>query len=456
MKTPLQTDNPKSFNLIRWFSLLSLLTIGLISIVTSLLLSRFLTDRILERDGVMTTEFIQAVVRLEGAERLFRDPQVDRTDPDLLEFFEYVGTMHDSLRANIYGTDSRIIWSTEKNLIGKKFDSNEDLDVALRGELKIESGVVGRERHPKPEHVDLGAPGEHFVENYIPIRDYQTKELIGVVEMYRIPRALFATIAEGTRLIWLSGLLAGTLLYASLFWLVIRADRTIRAQQGQLVESKTLAVVGEMAGAIAHGLRNPLASIRSSAELSLDGFPSQGPESSQDIIAEVDRIENMVRQLLAYSQAPSIELARTDIGQALQESLSNFARSLEKRNVVTQYKLAPNLPPVRADVALLSQVFNSLFANAMEAMPEGGKLTVAAAPGSDKKTVELTIKDTGVGISPNQLEWIFLPFHTTKRIGLGIGLPLVHRIVRRFGGEITVASEPGKGTIVRLSLRIAN
>jgi signal transduction histidine kinase len=445
----------RPFDLIRWFSVLGLAAITLVSIVTSFLLSQFLTNNMLERDGALTMEAVQTVAQIELATDFFVSRKYDEDNRNLREFFQYLTSLHDVLRANVYATDGTIIWSTDRTLIGTKYDRNPELDEALEGKLKIESGVVGDVDTSKPEHVNLGKPGDSFVENYVPIRNSQTGALIGVVELYRVPTELFATIRRGTLLIWLSGIAAGVFLYVVLFSIVRRADRLIWAQQRRLIEAETLAVVGELAGSIAHGLRNPLSSIRTSAELAADGPASDVKELASDITVEVDRLERMVRQLLAYSQAPTVALEDVDVDRVLRETVGNFSRDINRRNVVPSIQMKPDLPPVKADAALLEQLFNSLLANALDAMPQGGRLAISASAGAKDRTVEIAIEDTGVGIPADQMSEVFKPFRTTKPKGLGMGLALARRIVRRFGGTIAIDSEVGSGTTVKLSLRTA-
>ena len=138
----------------------------------------------------------------------------------------------------------------------------------------------------------------------MPIFDVHGRRIVGVVELYKVPADLFETLAEGRRLIWLAAVVAAAFLYAALFWIVLRAQRIIEIQGDRLVESESLAVVGEMGSAVAHGLRNPLAAIRSSAELALESpLPDQARECAQDIVAQVDRLEGWVRQLLTPAEA---------------------------------------------------------------------------------------------------------------------------------------------------------
>ena len=364
--------------------------------------------------------------------------------------------MPDVMRANVYSADGIVIWSTDKSLVGKKYDRNPELDEALAGKLKVEHGIVGDQGHPKPEHVNLGQPGDSYVENYIPIFDPADKRLIGVVELYRIPRALFESLHEGVQLMWFAAIAAGVFLFLTLFGLIRRADRTMRAQQRRLIETETLAVVGQLSGAVAHSLRNPLSSIRSSAELALDGPITEARETSSDIIIEVDRLEGMVRQLLLYSQAPSGEIGEIDIGPVLEQVIQSFARDADKRRAEMKLDVAQGLPRVRADGVAIAQVFNSLLTNALDALSRDGKIMIAARLAPRGQMVEIEIRDTGKGISRGQMGDLFKPFHTTKAKGLGMGLALAERIVRRFGGTLAIDSEVGVGTMVKVSLRIGS
>ena len=242
------------------------------------------------------------------------------------------------------------------------------------------------------------------------------------------------------------------ILYATLYWIVRRADGIMREQQQRLVDIETLAAVGEMASAVAHGIRNPLASIRSSAELALDGGSGPPRESAQDIIAEVDRVENWVRELLNYSRPVSGRLETVELNPIIQTSLENFTRELDKRGIVVSTQLAATLPRVRGHSSLFGQVFNNLIANALDAMPWHGRLTVASRLAADRKHVTISISDTGKGIEPGDLDKVMKPFYTTKAKGMGVGLPLTKRIIERHGGTLAISSSAGVGTTVTLQL----
>jgi signal transduction histidine kinase len=136
-------------------------------------------------------------------------------------------------------------------------------------------------------------------------------------------------------------------------------------------------------------------------------------------------------------------------------NMDHFAREMEKRDISGRSTLARDLPPAKGDAFLLGQVLHSLIANAVEAIEQDGTIEIAGKNVPGQQRVELTIRDSGPGMTAEQLERAFTPFYTTKPKGLGVGLALAKRIVERFGGRITIDSAPGRGTAVCLSMPIA-
>jgi signal transduction histidine kinase len=441
----------RPFNLTRRFSVLSLVCIASISAASALLLSNFLTDKMLHRDAVVSMEFVQAMVLSDKAATYFLAGRSSNTTGEFEQALKEFALMPDVLRANVYARDRSVIWSSDKSLIGKRFDDNLELDEALAGELVTESGIVRKEEHIEAAHQFLGDGVKYFVETYVPIWDQERTTVIGVVELYRTPDALFAAIHDGEKLIWASAAFGGLFLYATLFWIVWRADRIMRGQQRRLVEIETLAAVGEMASAVAHGIRNPLSSIRTSAELALEGGGAQR-ESAQDIIAEVDRVENWVRELLDYSRPVSGGLETVELNSIIETSLEHFAREMDKCGVALSKQFAAALPRVRGHSSLFVQAFNNLISNALDAMPGHGQLTVASRLTDDRRHVEVRISDTGKGIEPGDLDKVMKPFYSTKAAGIGVGLPLTKRIIERHGGTLAIASSARVGTTVTLQL----
>ena len=445
-----------SFSLTRWFSLLSFVCIGATSVVSSILLSRFLTDQLLERDAHMLMEVVQSIAEVQDTSAYFLGRTTDVRDRSLEEFFAHVARLPDVLRTNIYARDQRVIWSTDPSLIGKYLGPNHELEEALAGKVAIESGVIGAQRGREARAPAVAQREPRFVENYLPVRagggGRSSAWSRSIACRWRCSRRS----AHGMRLIWAIALGCGLFLYLALFWIVRRADRLIEEQSARLLEAEMLAVIGEMTGAITHGIRNPLASIRTSAELCQDDPSPAVREAARDITAEVDRLSEWVRQLLTYSER---EPARLEAGGARRRcsrrACAGFEREMQRRGVALDVgHRFRACPPVRAERVRLSHAFNSLLANALEAMPEGGRLEVAAKLAPRARMVRVTIRDTGVGIPREQLPRVFAPFFTSKRKGLGLGLPLVKRIVTRFGGSVSIASEPGSGAEIVVELPV--
>ena len=444
----------RSFNLTRWFSLLSFACIGTVSVVSSVLLSRFLTDNLLEGDANILMDVVQSISEVQDTSAYFLGRSTDARDRSLEEFFVHVARLPDVLRTNIYARDQQVIWSSDRALIGKYLGPNHELEEALAGKVAVESGVIGANGDTKPEHLLLRSAEPRFVENYLPVRAAAGGPVIGVVEVYRVPALLFQTIAHGLELIWAIALGGGLFLYLTLFWIVRRADRVIEEQSERLLESETLAVIGEMTGAITHGIRNPLASIRTSAELCQDDASPYIREAARDITAEVDRLSEWVRQLLTYSEQEPARLEAVYLAPLLKASLAGFEREMQRCGVELNVAIAAALPPVRAERVRLSHAFNSLLSNALEAMPKGGLLEIAAKVSPNARMVQVKIRDNGIGIPRDQLPRVFAPFFTSKRKGLGLGLPLVKRIVTRFGGSVSITSEPGQGSEIVVELPV--
>jgi signal transduction histidine kinase len=444
------------FNLTRQFSLWSFVCIGAFSVVSSILLSRFLTDHLLERDATVLMEVVQSIAEAQDASAYFLGHSTHVRDRSLEAFFAHIAKLPDVLRANIYARDQRVVWSSDAALIGKYLGPNHELEEALEGKVAVESGVIGGSAGAKPEHLLLRSAEPHFVENYLPVRAAAGGPVIGVIEVYRVPAALFQTIGRGLKLIWAIALGGGLFLYLTLFWIVRRGDRLIEQQSVRLREAETLAVIGEMTGAITHGIRNPLASIRTSAELCQDDPSPAVRESAADIMAEVDRLSEWVRQLLSYSEQEPARLEPVAVEPLVKACLSGFEREIQRRGVRLVVAVDPALPNVRGEPVRLAHALNSLVANALEAMPQGGELAVSAQCPRPGREVEIRIRDTGTGIPAELLPRVFAPFVTSKRKGLGLGLPLVKRIVTRFGGSVRIASEPDRGAEIVVLLPTAS
>jgi two-component system sensor histidine kinase HydH len=278
-------------------------------------------------------------------------------------------------------------------------------------------------------------------------------KVIAMVEIYKEPADLVERIERGFKSIWIATLLGGAAIYLALFWIVRRAATLLQSQQKQLISNETFVALGEMSSAVAHSLRNPLATIRSSAELAQE-VASQGAQKNiGDIINQVDRMSRWVRELLVSLRPMSDDSESVDLVLAIDDALSAFDPLIRRSNVEVRFT-PQSFPPVVSQPVLLTQILNSLFANALEAMPKGGVLSVdieSTQPGQ----LCMTLTDTGKGMTKQQQQMVFKPFFTTKQGGLGVGLALVKRIMERFQGSVELTSQEQEGTRVCLNFKVA-
>lgn len=220
--------------------------------------------------------------------------------------------------------------------------------------------------------------------------------------------------------------------------------------QAQLVQSEKLASIGEMAAAVAHGLRNPLASLRAAAQV-VRHHPAS-PSSSEHldaIIVEVDRLDRRISHLLSFSRPAPFRPASESVPRLVEALLPAFSEQLRERGVELAVEIPPTLPEVRVDPMQLEQVLVELVSNALDAMPAGGRLRIGAAL-SDAGTgseVAIDVSDTGSGIPANVLPSVCDPFFTTRADGTGLGLAIAKRYVEQNGGRLEITSRPGATTV---------
>jgi signal transduction histidine kinase len=216
--------------------------------------------------------------------------------------------------------------------------------------------------------------------------------------------------------------------------------------QVQLVQSEKLASIGEMAAAVAHGLRNPLASLRAAAQV-VRRHP-ESPSSSEHldaIIEEVDRLDRRISHLLSFSRPAPFRPTNESVARLVEALLPAFSEQLRERTVELAVEIPPTLPEVRVDPMQLEQVLVELVSNALDAMPSGGRLRIGASL-SDSATgpeVAIEVSDTGSGIPDNVLPSVCEPFFTTRADGTGLGLAIAKRYVEQNGGRLEIESRPG-------------
>jgi len=245
--------------------------------------------------------------------------------------------------------------------------------------------------------------------------------------------------------------------------LVLRDLSRVRDMEEQLRRSDRLAALGVLAAGVAHEVRNPLVGIRAAAQL-MEGEPAFPPtmrEFTGIIIRQVDRLNRIVNELLTFAGQQPLERRPCNINQVLEEALRLLESTLEGARIVVVRRYDPEVPAVAGDPDRLLQVFLNLARNGVEAMANGGELTVRTrfervAPqcgGGAAAVAE--VSDRGPGVPPEVQRQLFNPFFTTKDGGTGLGLPISVRIVEEHGGTIEVQRRVGEGTTFRVLLPLA-
>ena len=194
---------------------------------------------------------------------------------------------------------------------------------------------------------------------------------------------------------------------------------------------------------------------RSAARPIQDGDLAQAHSASADIVAQSDRLENWVGELLAYTRPLNEAVTAVPLPPLVARCLESLERDLERREIRSRTELAADLPAVRGNPLLLGQVLSSVLANAVEALDRDGQITVRGEWARGESRVTLSVEDSGPGMSNAQLARAGKPFHTTKPRGLGVGLALARRVLERYGGRLEIDSTPGRGTTVRLHMQSA-
>ncbi len=244
------------------------------------------------------------------------------------------------------------------------------------------------------------------------------------------------------------------------FALTAGLARTVRRQaverdrlQSELRRSERLAALGKLLAGVAHEVRNPLAGIRSTAQLWQRGVVGLDDESLGGLVHEVDRLEEIVSRLLQFSRADAQQLAPGDLNAVLAEAARLAAGPAESNGSRVEVQLDPKLPPVAMAPPALLQVFRNLTSNAVQAMTGGGDLILSTRFDPNHAAVMAMVADTGPGLPPEVIGHMFEPFYTTKPEGTGLGLAIAREIVLAHRGDLHAANRTDRtGAVFTLTL----
>jgi len=239
-----------------------------------------------------------------------------------------------------------------------------------------------------------------------------------------------------------------------------RMTTQLLGQKERLVQAERVAAWRELARRLAHELKNPLFPLQLTME-NLVRARQQNPEqfeevfreSSKTLLAEIANLKGIIGRFSEFSNMPQPKLQEMQVNEVIREVVQLFQAQLEapgRAKISCELQLDPDVKPVEADAELLHRAISNLVLNALDAMPQGGKLTLRTR-GEDGKVL-IEVADTGSGLTAEECERIFTPYYTSKERGTGLGLAIVQSVVSDHGGRILVRSEPGRGTMFVIEL----
>ncbi len=363
---------------------------------------------------------------------------------------------------NQYDQEGVFSYSTAKLPLGKKCIEVEGVRRALAGENYFELpgySAFWSVFWPRSyQHQNLKA--------YIPFRLEdkllpQTGPVVGVIEIDQNISGDLAEIANFRLIILVTLVVIMGLLFLVLRQIVKQAGVILERRQeeqrrleGQLHQSERLAALGEMTAGVAHEVRNPLGIISSTAELLRDRLARYEPKNrlAQIIVEESNRLNEKVTEFLDFARPRVPNLRPCDLEAALNRSLELLAPEIDRLGITVTREYHLNGRVLMVDQDLLHQAFLNILLNAIQAMSQGGHLTVSTTPGPHGQGGQIRFQDDGEGIEPEALNKILNPFFTTKEKGSGLGLPIVKSIIEAHQGSLEISSAEGAGTSITITI----
>ncbi len=280
--------------------------------------------------------------------------------------------------------------------------------------------------------------------------------LVGVVEVINKKEAQGFTEEDLEVLTMLGNMIGPALenshLYSRLKEKLSLTQEELKVVEDKLLQTERLAALGKLSRGVAHEVRNPVMIIGGFTRRLQKRLPANDPaqEMIAPILHELRRLEQMVAEIEAFTVLLEPDIKLRDLARVVDQVLAASAGALVQRQIAVERRIPLDLPRIPLDERLMGQALGHLIDNAMEAMPNGGRLVLEVTP--EPKGVRLYLRDTGIGISPEDLPYLFDPFFSSKPDGTGMGLTKVYQVVSDHRGEIQIKSVPGQGTEVNIWL----
>lgn len=342
------------------------------------------------------------------------------------------------------GEDFLVWGNSDPRQIGKK-----EGDLFLKNLLKKEQGKFEINRQQRPGIFEVAKVIELEGGNRFALRiGLSTEKVEEIITADRRNLFLFSLF-----LLVLGGM-GITLIYR----LENRHLAKLKELEDKIHQSEKLSSLANLAAAVAHEIRNPLNAISMAIQrlqrefLPADDFAQNEYFRFTEVLrGEVKRVNEIIEQFLFFARPAKLQLGLVQITEILRNLILLIRETAERQNIKIEEEISPHLPSLKVDRQRLQEALLNLANNGLQAMPEGGNLKLSARLSGDKEIL-IEVADSGPGIPPENLRRIFEYYFTTKDKGMGLGLPLAHKIIKEHGGRIEVISQVGRGTIFQVFL----
>ncbi|MDR3569884.1 MAG: ATP-binding protein [Syntrophobacteraceae bacterium] len=464
-------ESVKPFKLVKYLAISTLVVILVCAVILSGFISQKAKELLLKKSeqyALLVAENLNhQVFYLFTLPTLITEGQIRLSDASQHERLDMVvkNTIHGlSVRnVNIYDKKEILVYSTGKGKIGSKGHLQGAFQSALK-EVPVsvlskgKTGFLGFQRKGGKEVLTTYMP--MWVEKPL---SWEKGRVLGVYEITQDITRDYKTIRRFQWIVALSFLLFVGILFSTILFIARRAERIITARsiekhklEGKLHQSERLASLGEMIAGVSHEIRNPLGIIRSTAELLDSRVESERLRKFSSIIVEEStRLNDILTEFLDFAGPQTPRPVPCRIEDILDRNLFVLEAECNRLGISILKHYQTGDYSLEADQEMLYRAFVNIFANALQAMPDGGFLSVHTAISNGRNgasIVEIQVQDSGCGISEEALKKIFNPFFTTRENGTGLGLAIVRTIVDNHSGEIEVASEAGQGAVVIIRL----
>ena len=469
MAPNLPEEKIKPFRLVKYFAFTGLIVIFLMTIILSVLNTHWVKTMqrkksedyahvmIENLNHQVFLQFIVPVVMLTGKIQLSQQGQFERMDNVVRS------TMHSFKveTVNIYSMDNKISYSFDQIMVGRQ-------NYGGTGYLQARAGKWNSKLAQRGNFLQilLGFPKEVKLITFAPLRQESrvgkiSGRVLGVVEIVQDLSEDYKAIFRIQILVVFTCTVLMGALFIVLVFVVKRGEGIIQKRamerlrlKERLAHAERLSSMGEMAAGISHEIRNPLGIIRSSAELLKKKVAKVDPENSipDIIVEEASRLNRIITDFINYAKPRSPNIAACRVEEVIEKNITFLEAQIKAQGYVIKKNFQNSLPEIMADGIMLYQSFLNILINAMQSMPDGGRILVEVS--SSDHLVTVHFDDEGQGIPNENLEKIWDPFFTTKEMGTGLGLGIVKNIIESHGGSIQIVNRPVRGTRVTVELPV--